>query len=151
MKGISPLIAAVLVIAISISAIAVALNIGNPSIERSKEILILDEGKSNLRLIDSSINQVLQEGDGSSRKITLKVTSGTYRIYDNMIEFEMQTNQQIVGSGVVVEEDILSITASTNKITASVSYNFNFIGEKRFGQGTHMLIISNSGGDIEIS
>ena len=55
MKGVSVLVAAVLVIAISIAAVTIALNVGNPAIERSKEILVYNEGKENILIIDNAI------------------------------------------------------------------------------------------------
>jgi len=151
MKGISVIVASVLLIAISIAAITLALNIGNPSIERSKEILILNQGKENLLLIDSAIDQVMKEGDGSSRKLTLQVTGGKYTVTDNYIEFEMDTLQQIVGEGVEGSEGDMYIIGEKNKIYAYLEYDFIFIGEKIILKGTHQLVISNQGGNIEIS
>lgn len=151
MKGISPLIAAVLIIAISVSAIAVALSIGNPSIQRSKEILILNEGKDNLKLIDNAVNEVLEEGNGSSRKLTVHVTGGKYTISGNIAEFEMDTSEQVVGVGIERSEDVVYVEGSKNKIRVYTEYEFDFIGEKTFGQGTYMLVIANDDGDIVIS
>lgn len=151
MKGLSTLVAFVLVIVISISALIIALNIGNPAIEKSKEILILNEGKGNLKVLDNTINQVLQEGDGSSRRITLSVTGGTYNIENRTIEFIMDTKQQIVAPGVNGLEDGVFIEASEGKIRAYILYNFDFVGSARFERGLNNMLITNQVGKIKIN
>ena len=151
MKGVSVLVAAVLVIAISIAAITIALNVGNPAIAKSKEVLLFNEGKENLLIIDNAINQVLQEGDGSSRKISLQVADGKYTIGNGYIEFVMDTPNQIIGEDVSRTEDILEIEEYEGEIYVWVDYDFDFVEEKILYSGTHQLIISNQGGDIAVS
>ncbi|MDD5416785.1 MAG: hypothetical protein PHU12_02300 [Candidatus Aenigmarchaeota archaeon] len=151
MKGISVLIAFVLVIVISIAAVTIALNIGNPAIDKSKEILVLNEGKSNIKVIDNAINQVLQEGDGSSRKITVGVTGGSYTISKNRVEFAMDTNAQIIASGVSGMEDGIYVEVTDGKIRGYVEYNFDFVGTTEFGKGLNTLLISNEGGSIKVT
>ena len=160
MKAISPLIGFVLIIAISIAAISIAMNIGTPAIERSKEVLMYEEGKNNLKLIDGAINEVLQEGDGSSRKVSLKITDGSYSIYDNTVEFIMITKQGIISHDecksnedieCVTEDDGLSIDVQGNEITVYIEYDFNFVEDKEFGTGSHDMFITNDNGFVLIS
>ncbi len=151
MKGVSVLVAYVLVIVISVSAIALALNIGNPAIERSQEILILNEGKENLKIIDNAIDQVMAEGDGSSRELSVGVGGGRYIVEGNTITFEMTTNQQIIAPGVSGSEDDIYIEASEMMITAQITYPFDFVGEKEFGKGLNNLVIANQAGQIKIT
>ncbi len=150
MKGISSIIAAVMIIAISVSAVAIALSVGSPAIEKSKEILILNQGKENLKVIDETINQVLQEGDGSSRKIGLTVTGGSYSISGNTVRFTMETKQQIIASGIAGSDDIVFVEASDGMINAYIDYPFDFVGEKTIEKGVHDLVIANRNGQIEI-
>ncbi|MBU3905059.1 MAG: hypothetical protein KJ906_02850 [Nanoarchaeota archaeon] len=160
MKAISPLIGFVLVMAISIAAISIAMNVGTPAIERSKEILIYEEGKNNLKLIDGAINEVLQEGDGSSRKVSLKFSDGKYNVVDNRIEFFMITKQGIISHEecqsnedieCVIEEDGVSIDVLGNEIRAYIEYDFDFIDDKEIVNGAEYLIISNQNDQISIS
>jgi len=156
MKGVDTLVAFILVIVISVAALTIALNIGNPTIERSKEILILNEGKSNLKIIDSTIGQVLQEGDGSSRRLSITVTGGTYYISSSSIEFKMDTKYQIVnetlnGLPYYVVEDGISVEASRGKIYLYVDYLFNFVNNARFERGANSILISNKAGSIQIN
>jgi hypothetical protein len=139
-----------MIIAISVAAITLALSIGNPSIEKSKEILLLDQGKANLKVIDSAINQVQQEGSGSSREITLNVMGGNYYIGGKNVTFTMETNQQIISSGVARYEDSIYVEAFEGKIVAHIEYAFEFSGEKILEKGTHSLVISNQNGKIKI-
>ncbi|MBU3896682.1 MAG: hypothetical protein KJ697_01990 [Nanoarchaeota archaeon] len=161
MKGVSVLIAFVLVIVISVAALTIALNIGNPTIEKSKEIIILNEGKSNLKIIDSTINQVLQEGDGSSRRLSISVSGGTYNIKNNRLEFVMDTKYQIVSETFSNEtvtdvpykviEDGLTVEATAGKILVYIEYKFDFVNTARLERGTNSILISNKDGDIQIN
>jgi len=148
MKGISPLVGFVLVIAISVSAIAIAMNVGNPAIERSQEILIYNEGINNLKLIDSAINEVMQEGDGSSRKVNLKVTDGIYNVYSGEISFTMTTNQGIVADGVEKEEDGVNIEADNGEILMYIDYSFSINGDNEYYSGSHEVFVINENGKI---
>jgi len=151
MKGVSVLVAFVLVIAIATAAVAVALSIGNPAIEKSKEIIILNEGKANLKILDSKINEVLQEGDGSSRKVTLSVNGGLYNIEKNRINFTMDTQQQIIADGVSGYRDGVYIEVTSGKILVYLDYAKDFIGTKSFGSGLNDVIITNQNGQIKIN
>lgn len=151
MKGVSVLIAFVMVIAISTAAVAIALSIGNPAIEKSKEIIVLNEGKANLKIIDSKINEVLQEGDGSSRKVTLNVNGGLYNIEKNRVTFTMETQQQIIDDGVSGFRDGVYIEATPGKILVYLEYVEDFIGTKLFGNGFNDVVITNQNGQVKIS
>jgi len=151
MKGISPLIGFVLIIAISVAAIGIAMNIGTPAIERSKEIIIYEEGKTNLKLIDGAINEILQEGDGSSRKINLKITDGKYIVNNRKVEFIMTTNRGIVAPDIVKEEDGLTVETVGNEITVYIEYDFDFVDDKEIIKGTEQIIISNQDDRVSIS
>jgi hypothetical protein len=65
MKGVDALIASVLIILISITAIFIALQYGRPSTDKAKEILLMQEGKGNLVSIDGAVNDVITEGENS--------------------------------------------------------------------------------------
>jgi len=66
MKGVSVIIAAVIVIIISITAMFLALQIGTPGTDRAKEILLMQEGKNTLISIDNAVKSVSEEGQGST-------------------------------------------------------------------------------------
>ena len=148
MKGIHPLIGAVLVIAISISAIIIAIQLGYPAINRTQETLFLQEGKNILTSIDSYIKDVINQGEGSSRSLSLSITGGNYFIdtETETVMFLMESKSQIIGVGVSKLEDDINITGKIGKIYLNVSYeNFDIIDGGNFGKGTHTLVIKNNG------
>ncbi|MEM5834725.1 MAG: hypothetical protein QXQ69_02660 [Candidatus Aenigmatarchaeota archaeon] len=89
LKGISPLVAYVMVIMIVVSGITLVLLIGMPTIEKARESLVINEAWENLRLMSQSIEEVATEGLGSLRTLSIKVTDGEYKINEktNCIDF----------------------------------------------------------------
>jgi hypothetical protein len=148
MKGIHPIIGAVLVIIISVSIIAIVLELGKPATQRIREILLFNEGKNNLKLIKNYVDSVIEEGEGSSRIPSLSVTDGSYVIDPNkdIVTFSMETKEQIFGVGVSKIEDGINITGSVNKITMVLNLsNVDVTEGGTFGKGKHKILIKNNG------
>lgn len=148
MKGIHPLIGAVLVIVISASAIIIALYLGSPATNRTQEALLLQEGKNILTSIDGYIKDVSNQGEDSSRSLSLSVTGGNYFIdvEKETIIFLMESKSQIIGIGVSKLENNINITGEIGKIYLNVSYiNIDITDGGSFGRGTHTLVIKNNG------
>ncbi|MBI2547594.1 MAG: LamG domain-containing protein [Candidatus Aenigmarchaeota archaeon] len=79
MKGLSPLISMVLVIAFGFAAMAIVLVVINPMLDRAKDAGIVNEATQNMQLIDSAVKAVASEAQGSKRTIHLKITEGVLR------------------------------------------------------------------------
>ena len=79
-KGISPLVAYVLTVFISIAGIVVVITIGLPAVQRAKESGTFNEALHNLQIIDNAIREVASEGIDSQRTVQLGVTGGEYRV-----------------------------------------------------------------------
>jgi hypothetical protein len=148
MKGVDALIASVLIIIISVTAIGIALQLGNTSTEKAKEILLMQEGKNNLITIDNAVKNVLAEGEGSTRALRLIVSGGSYKI-DNItssVSFSMESRAQIVGEGISKIEDGINITGSTNMIYLELPYNnIQVAGKGEFGKGSRTVTVRNDG------
>src|SRR3972149_9700429 len=150
MKGGESLIAAVLLIAITLAAIVIAFQLSNPGIDRTKENLIFQEGKSNLVLIDSSVKEVVLEGNGSSRLVSFHTTEGSYQIFpqNDSIYFSMESKAQIFGVGVSKIEDEINVTGYPNKVVMFVNYtNIDIQGGAILGKGNRDLMIKSFGWD----
>jgi hypothetical protein len=148
MKGVDALIASVLIIAISITAIFIALQLGNPSTERVKEILLMQEGKNNLITIDNSVKNILAEGEGSTRALRLSISGGYYTIDNttNSVLFSMESRAQIVGEGVSKIENGINITGAAGMVHLSLQYNsIQVTGRGEIGRGTRTITIRNDG------
>ncbi len=148
MKGIDPLISTFLIIVITIAAIALVLKVGTPATGRAQEILLLEEGKNNLANIDTAVKNVLQEGQGSTRVLTLIVSGGVYSIdpaSDN-ITFVMDSRSQIVGVGITQVENDITIAGSQGSVRLTLSYNsLDVVNGGNFGKGTNTITINNGG------
>lgn len=151
MKGIEPIIAAVLVIMISIVGIVIVLETSQPSVDRMGEIAILNEAKDVMKQIDNAVNSVSQEDEGSTRILDIAVSGGDYLIDagNEAIVFSMDSRAQIVGIGVSNAEGPFVVKGEKNKVLIELSYpNVDINTEERFGRGYHNLIISNVGYDF---
>ena len=150
MKGVSVIVASAIVIVISITAAFLALQYGTPAIDRTKEIMLLQEGKNNLISIDNAIKSVAEEGEGSTRNFRIVSSGGFYDIEDEDEEiiFLMDTFSQIVGVGVSKMENGINVTGESGHIRLVLNLdNFNITGRGEFGKGSYNLIVRNEGYD----
>jgi hypothetical protein len=150
MKGVSVIIAAAIVIVISVGALYFALSLGSPGADRLKEMMLMQEAKSTLVSIDNAVKSVSEEGQGSTRSLKITVTGGYYSIDTNeeAVVFSMDSFSQIIGIGVSRTEDGINMRGEPGKIHLNITYdNFNITGGVEFGKGTYNLIIRNDGYD----
>ena len=150
MKGVSPIVGVVLIIAITISAIFLAFNMGGPAVDRAKEVLVMQEGKSILLDIKNSVNSVLTEGNMSTRLLEFRIIDGNLKIDEDndAVTFSMNTLAQIIGVGISNIEDGVNITGSTGLIQLNLTFdNVDVIGSLDMGKGTRKLTIRNEGYD----
>lgn len=148
MKGVDVLIASVLILIISITAVFFALQLGGPSTQRTKEILLMQEGKNNLVSIDNVIKNVLAEGEGSTRVLRFSISGGYYKIDNstNSLIFSMESAGQIIAEGASKIEDEINFTGKAGIIYLNLSYdNVQIVGKDEFGRGYHTLTIRNIG------
>ncbi len=153
MKGVSVIIASAIIIVISISIIFLVLQLGSPATQRTKEILLMQEGKNTLISIDNTIRSVSEEGQGSTRILKISVTDGYYSIDadEEAVIFSMDSFSQIIEIGISKIEDGINMRGEPGKIYLNLTYNnFNITNGGEFGKGLYTLIIRNEGYD-EIS
>ncbi|MFH1473674.1 MAG: hypothetical protein ABIE55_02155 [Candidatus Aenigmatarchaeota archaeon] len=150
MKGVSVIIASAIVIAISITAAYLVLNLGSPGPDRLKEMMLMQEAKDTLKSIDNAVRSVSGEGQGSTRSPRLTVTGGYYTVdADNeTVVFVMDSFAQIIGIDVSKTEDNINIRGESGRIYLNLTYvDFNITGGTEFGKGTYTLIVRNEGYD----
>jgi len=148
MKGVDVIIASVLVLIISIAAIFISLQLGGPSTQRAKEILLMQEGENTLTLIDNAVKNVLSEGEGSTRVLKLSLSGGSYKIDNatNSITFSMDSTSQIIAEGVSKVENDINFTGEPGAVYLNLSLDeLKITNEEEFGRGYHTLTIRNNG------
>lgn len=79
-KGVSPLVALVFSIMFGVMMLVLVLTVITPTLDRAKDSALVTEAFQNLPLLDSAIEEVASEAEGSKRTIALTVTSGKYRV-----------------------------------------------------------------------
>lgn len=121
MKGANQLISTVIIFLITITAIGIALLVGNPVIDRSKESAKVNEAVENMKILDNLIKEVASEGKGSFRTVQLRVSGGEYKINQktNTIEFTDTIKSGLLTSGTFVKDGNVFIAAGTNAKTST--------------------------------
>ena len=150
MKGISVLVGATLIIVITISAIFIALNSGQPAVDRTREILVMQEGKGVLLDFDNAIKSVLSQGNMSARHLQFRIIEGFLVVDEDndIISFSMESKAQIVGDGVSKIEEGINVTGGTGIIYLNLSYtNVDIINSFELGKGNREVTIRNEGYD----
>lgn len=86
------MISYIIVVAIVIIGVGIVLVVGTPVIDKAKSSLEFREAENFFIKLDSSIREVVKEGEGSSRLI--KSSSGDFRISseEDLIEFSQRTS-----------------------------------------------------------
>ncbi len=151
MKGLEPLIAVIFIIVISIVGILIIVETTQPSVGRLQEINLMEEGKNILTQIDNAVRDVAQQGEGSTRVLSISVTDGTYIIdtENEAITFSMRSIAQIIGVGISRIEENINMFGEPNKVILNLTYtNVNVTGGGNFGKGYHKIIIRNNGYDF---
>jgi len=100
-KGISPLIATVLVILFGVITLGIALGVVNPAFRRMKDTSIVNDEFHTLETLNTAIKEVASESDGSKRVVPVTITDGTLRVNStyNWLYFEYEPSEAMDISG----------------------------------------------------
>jgi len=124
--GISPIIGTVLILAIMVSITGTMLAWGIPQIQESEAYAIYTSAQNNFLNFDADLDQVIIQGEGSSRSSTVSFSAGTFVLRENLDEiryyYETTTwsSFEIIG----VENEAESFAIMDNK---KVIENFDII------------------------
>jgi len=101
-KAVSPLIATVFTILFGVIMLAIVLNVVNPMFRRAQSTSVVTDAFQNLEMLNTAINGVASESQGSKRTVSLSVTEGFYRTnstYDWLyFEYEPQEDIRLTGT-----------------------------------------------------
>jgi hypothetical protein len=150
MKGVEPLIAAVLIIAISVAGIAIVLEYGRNSVSKLNEMSLYNEAKGVLDQTEDAINSVVGEGEGSTRVLRLSISGGDYVVSsaNETITFSMESKSQLVGDGVIRFEDEVEIVGQKQAVIMRTLYpELDIVSDYDFGAGYRTIVIRNEGYD----
>lgn len=124
-KGVNPFIATVYVIAITFTGITLVLTIGIPTINKARELSLINEAIQNMRVIDNTIRQVASEGIGSLKTIQVKITDGEIKVNSliNSVDFNYLVKYGSIEPGTLIQEENLEFGAGVN--AKASEYDFN--------------------------
>ena len=135
-KGMSPFLAIVFIVLITIMAMAIVLLIALPAIERGKEAAILNEAMNNMKAIANAVKTVASEGIGTLTSLNIKATAGEYKVNGkaNSIDFTFTTTSGVIQPGTFIKEGDVILSAGAN--AKASEYDLN-------GDGTNELVLEN--------
>lgn len=113
MKAVSALISTVLLMAVVIGAISIMLSGIRPSVTALQDSVIFGKMKQSMATIDSAINTVASEADGSRRSVAIKISKGRLTVNgssDTLI-YSIETSAGGVAPRTSVEEGMLTIVS----------------------------------------
>jgi len=124
--AVSPIIGTVLILAIMISITGTMLAWGIPQIQESEAYAIYTSAQNNFLNFDADLDQVIIQGEGSSRSSTVSFSAGTFVLRENLDEIRYYYETTTWSSF-----DILGIQNGANSFAIldnkEVIDNFNII------------------------
>lgn len=129
-KGISEIATMALYVGVAVTAISGALTIGVPAIENMQDAASIQKAENFMRQVDSSVQEVVSEGEGSTRTLTTNFDRG--RLYfDNSTKslvYELQTDASVISpqatrtSGNVVLSSNADVSVSNTSVNGVSCY-----------------------------
>ncbi len=123
-QGLSEIATAALYVGVTISAISVAMTTGLPALENMQDAAAIQNAERVMQRIDSNIQQVVAEGEGSTRTLSVDFDRGEM-YFDNesdALVYELQTDASVISpqsarrSGNVILSSNADVTVTNRTI-----------------------------------
>lgn len=98
MKGASQVITAALYVGISIAAVTTAVTVGQPAIENMRDAAAVSRSQNFMQDLNSKVQQVAAEGQGSSRTLTVSIDRGKLLFNEdaNALVYRLQSDANVI-------------------------------------------------------
>lgn len=98
MKGASQIITAALYVGISIAAVTTAVTVGQPAIDNMRDAAAISRSQDFMQELDSKVQQVAAEGQGSSRTLTISIDRGELLFNEeaNALVYQIQSDANVI-------------------------------------------------------
>jgi len=148
-KGVGPFIAFVLVTAISIAGIVIVMRGWDTSLEKTENYATVSEAKGVMNSINSAVKEVSAEGEDSSRKLSLSISGGRYRVSatEDSIVFVLDSREEIFSPGLSKREGDLYVDVYQN-YTVRLKLNYtsiDLVSDTRWSSGSYHILVKNNG------
>ena len=147
-KGLSPFISLILVVMISMAGMVLVLRIGGPLLEKIEDLSRFSEAKDVMNQINSAIKEVSYEGNGSSRKLGVKISGGKYRVSssEDSIIYELESKYELFSSDLSRREGDFYIEFKNNTVKLILNQtNVNISNNERWAEGYYDIFVKNEG------
>lgn len=126
LKGVAPLLAGAIYVAITIAVVTIIVQVGNPAVKDIQDSIAIDQAKEMLANLDRTIREVAAEGKGSTRVVPIEFKRGKLVVDEssNQIFYELETKADIVSPGARREIGNLFITANAEVSVTSNETHF---------------------------
>lgn len=117
MKGLAPVIAAVLYIGIALGGITIVVTTGLPALQEMKDVSSIEQAQDAFSKLNSYVKEVASEGEGSTRVISpFKIQGGDLKLEKSSITWNIETNKGILDPRTRIKDGnvILSSEADTS-------------------------------------
>lgn len=140
-KGVSPIIASVFVILITVTAISIVLSVGGPYMKSLTQSATVGEAESNMVMLDNTVRQTAAEGVGVFKKVRMTSTEGIYRVDPaaETITYNLTLESDYIPEGGVTHGNV-NKDVNDGELQLSVQYTeIDLNGSVRIGAGTYNL------------
>ena len=147
-KGISPFIAFVLVVVISIASTMLVLRFWGNSMEKVQGYAMVNEAKGVMSSIGSAVREVSAEGEGSSRLVSMTVSGGEYRASaaQDSVTYVLDGRGELFSAGTVTEGDLVVETYSNDTVVISIDCGgADILTDGRWPRGSYNVLVRNNG------
>ncbi len=147
-KGISPFIAFILVVAISVASVVIIMRLWGNSLEKFQGYAAVNDAKGVMSSINSAVKEVSVEGEGSSRKLSVSVSGGEYRVSaaDDSVIFILDSGEELFPTGLSEEGDLTMETHGNYTVSLTLDYeSMDIVTDERWSGGSYNILVRNNG------
>lgn len=129
-KGVSQIATAAMYVGVTVTAISVALTAGVPALQNMQEASSIRKAQSFMQELDSNVQEVVSEGEGSSRTVEVSFDRG--RMYfsneSDALVYELQTDANVISpqstrrSGNVILSSNAAVTVENASVGGTDCY-----------------------------
>jgi len=137
LKGMSPIVTYVLMVAIIVAAITVVLTFALPLIQKAQEVASYQQALEILKTIDLAIKEIASEGIGALRKVDVSFNEGEFRVekITDSIIYKLDSKAKILEIGYYSKKGNLEISAGADAIAKEYDWD---------GDGENEIVLENS-------
>lgn len=129
-KGISEIATMALYVGVAVTAISASLTIGVPALENMQEAASIQKAQNFMQRVDSSVQEVVSEGEGSTRTLTVNFDRGQL-YFDNSTDslvYELQSDAAVISpqtskrTGNIILSSNADVTVENTSVNGTPCY-----------------------------